>query len=459
VKPELSPYRAVLCVFLLALSAPAVRAQEEPAPEPVRFLIETITVQGPKAAPANIVRAETLLKEGESYTEEQLRQAIYRVHRLPFVLDASFSLRKGSERGAYELLIEVQPARWFFYDHWIRAFRFDEPLDLDDSFRRGLDSSFDLGGLVGARVFVGRSGVVFAALDSEDGGQIGFTQYDLFGRGILASAGASRNLCCLQEVLPIGLDPTFSSWTYEESSKLSVSVSVPLGGRQSFQIAASERWGQALDRDRVILQSRDFSGFFLEDGDLKHRRVEAKWVYDTSDDPLLPTRGVSASAGLEASRFEGSNLREIRFFGVPEPVERRLPEYEAEQIVAAVSGIRHWSVTPRQTVSITGRLAFGQSRIENLLVEDRIRPVTDFDHYSGSVGVQHAVLVRRSREAGNANDLRLETGFELAEERISPAFAVNPLERLQIWTGLVFRHPWGRIRLMLSYLDVGEVLR
>src|SRR5512143_1105438 len=98
---------------------------EEPAQEPARFLIEKITVQGPKEAAANIVRAETLLRPGGSYTEDQLRQAVYRVHRLPFVLDATCSLRKGSRRGAYELLIEVEPARWFFYDAWVRAFAFE----------------------------------------------------------------------------------------------------------------------------------------------------------------------------------------------------------------------------------------------------------------------------------------------------------------------------------------------
>src|SRR3954469_2979572 len=107
--------RAFAILFVLLAGALPVWS-DEAAPEPARFLIEKITVAGPKAAAANIVRAETLLRTGESYTEDELRQAVYRVHRLPFVLDASFSLRKGSRRGAYELLIEVAPARWFFYD-------------------------------------------------------------------------------------------------------------------------------------------------------------------------------------------------------------------------------------------------------------------------------------------------------------------------------------------------------
>ncbi|HEV2844345.1 MAG TPA: hypothetical protein VG477_05825 [Thermoanaerobaculia bacterium] len=456
---RLDPYRAVLCVFLLSLTALSAHAQEEPAPEPARFLIEKITVEGPKAAPANIVRAETLLKEGESYTEEQLRQAVYRVHHLPFVLDASFALRKGSERGAYELFIEVQPARWFFYDHWIRAYQFDEPLSLEEG---DITPDFDrtsasLGGLVGARLFVGRSGVLFAALDSHDGAQGGFTQYDLFGRGILASAGYSRNLCCVREVLPLGLDPTFSYWSYDESQKISLSFVVPLGGRQSVQATFSERRGEASDREEILFRAPGFFSF-IQNGDLTYRRAEGKWVYDTSDDPLVPTRGVSVSAGLEASRFEGRGLR-FALFGIGsfEPVS--FPTYEAEQVVAAVSGIRHWSVTPRQTVSATGRIAAGQSRVENLPLEAAALPATDFDYYGGSVGVQHAATLKRSRGTGNFTDLRLESGAELGAEKVSPEVKTGRLERLQVWTSLVFRNPWGRIRLVLSYLDIGGVFR
>src|SRR4051794_17102739 len=118
-------HRALAWILpLLLLSSLSARGQEEPD----RFLIERITVEGTKEAAANIIRSETLLRPGESYNEGELRQAVYRVHRLPFVLDASFSLRKGSRRGAYELVIDVQPARWFFYDVWFRSFAFDQPL-------------------------------------------------------------------------------------------------------------------------------------------------------------------------------------------------------------------------------------------------------------------------------------------------------------------------------------------
>src|SRR5215213_3037053 len=116
---------AALGLGLLFLAALPGQAQESGgAPEPVRFLLETITVSGANEAAANIIRAEALLEEGGSYTEANLVQAIARVHRLPFVLEATFALKKGSERGAYELAIDVQPARWFFFDQWSHGFQF-----------------------------------------------------------------------------------------------------------------------------------------------------------------------------------------------------------------------------------------------------------------------------------------------------------------------------------------------
>lgn len=430
--------------------------------EQARFLIETIHVVGPNEAAANIVFAETLLEKGKTYTEDQLRQAVYRVHRLPFVLDASFALRKGSERGAYELVIEVQPARWFFFDHWVRGFRFAEPLDLEESFRTDptMRSTFDLGGLAGARLFVGRSGVLFGALDSEEGGQIGFTKYDLFQRGALASAGYSRTVCCVREVLPLALDPTFTSWAFDSSRKISLGLAVPLGGPQSLQLSLSERSGDASSRRSVIVDPQaQIPVIFTADGELAYGRAEAKWVYDTSDDPLLPTRGSSVSAGLEAARFDGRDLVEIfpSVEGGLFPIA--VPDFHSEQVVAAASAIRHWPVTPRQTVSATGRAFGGTSRLRNLMVRFEEPRDVELDTFGGSLGLQHAVKLRHSRRAGDFADMRLESGMEVGVERTSPDLGPSPLERLSAWVGFVFRNQWGRVRVLLSYLDLGKILQ
>lgn len=446
--------RTFQAVALLVLAALPVRAQEAAPQEPARFLIETIAVEGTKEAAANIIRAETLLEKGKTYTEDQLRQAVYRVHRLPFVLDASFALRKGSRRGAYELVIEVQTARWFFFDNWIRTFRFNQPLDLEDSFRtdESMKSSLDLGGLVGARLFVGRSGVLFAALDSEEGAQIGFTRYDLFHRGILASAGYSRDACCVREVLPLTLDPDFASWSFSTSEKLSLGLAVPLGGPQSLQLSASERTGDRGARSEVLLAPGGTiqTDRFVDGRDLTYRRAEAKWVWDTSDDPLVPHRGLGISAGWEASRFATrdavlSALFAAGSFAAPHPGSLR-----SEQVVAAASVIRYWPVSPRQTISTQTRISAGRSRLDNIDDEGNLSHA-ELKSYSGSAGVGYAFTLRRSRTPGWLNDLRLESNVEAGAEKV---ISRAPLQRLSISTGLVFRNAWGRVRLLLTYLNL-----
>jgi hypothetical protein len=457
--------RIVWGIALLLLAALPAWPQEELDSDPARFLIEKVVVEGPREAAANIIRTETLLREGETYTEDQLRQAVYRVHRLPFVLDASFALRKGSRRGAYELVIDVQPARWFFYDQWNRFAHSSEPLNLEDSlieFSEFSQTSLSAGVLVGARLFVGRSGVLFAAFNSEDGGEVGFTQYNLFGRGILASAGFTWNGCCVREVLPLSLDPTFSSWSFESSRKTSLGLSLPLSGPQALQFSLSERRGDGGILHRILggvsesVQLADFSSFVTGE-DLAYRRAEAKWVFDTTDDPLLPSRGLSASAGVEASQLTARDLRALfRADFLSSPVETPFSSSTSEQVIAAASAIRHWSVKPRQTVSASARVFGGQSRLENLAVGDRVLSQVSLDSFGGSLGLQYALTLKRTREPGDLSDVRLEAGAEAGIETTSPDLGPSPLQRLSYWLGFVFRNQWGRVRVMLTYLDFGR---
>jgi hypothetical protein len=451
----------VVCAWS-ALGAPDVRAAsaDDPSPEPARFLIEKITVEGPKAAAANIVRTESLLREGGSYSEEQLRQAIYRIHRLPFVLDASFSLRKGSRRGAFELVIAVEPARWFFLDQWTRGYRFGEPLHLET---RGFTSedrrySVTAGGLAGARLFVGRSGVAFAALDSEEGFQAGFTQYDLFHhKGTIASFGFSTNVCCIAEPLPLGLDPRFANWSFSNSRRLSLNLTVPLGGPQSLQIALSDRAGGAGLRQEILSEPTVQESGGAAGSELSYRRAEVKWVYDTSDDPVVPSRGATLSAGLEAARFAGHGLLT---FDLQRPQEGLLPapSFSAEQVVAALSAVRYWPISTRQTISGTARVAVGRSQIRNLLDGESFLDTVDLKDFAAFARLQHSLTLLRSRGRDRVHDLRWETAAEMGYELTTPRIGTSPLYRFQLDTSLVYRDQWGRLRASLTYLSFGKVV-
>ncbi|HEX7183069.1 MAG TPA: hypothetical protein VF756_14600 [Thermoanaerobaculia bacterium] len=441
------------------------------AEEPPGFLIETITVEGTRTAAANIVEAETRLQEGQTYMEEDLRQAIYRVHRLPFVLDATFALRKGSQRGSYELVIQVTPAKWFFFDHSIRVTHFDEPLSLAGREFGSLTTTFSFPGLIGARLFVGRSSVLFGSLDSEEGFQAGYSQYDLFGRGIVASLGYSHlpeNVCCVAETLPYALDPGFVSWDWDGYDRTSLNLGIPLRKNQSLQIGWTRKSGGSGERFEV-LDTFEFPPVLEvggSDGTMTYNRAEAKWVLDTSDDPLVPTRGFTLSAGIEAYSFETDDLLRIRYILRELPfqldvIQEDIPPYEARSVAAVVSATRHWSLTPRQTVSGTGRLSLGRSSIHDLPAREESIQEADLDVYGLSAGLQHAISLRRARGENGFGDLRWETGLEVGFEGSSPQLGLdtpNPLERLSLSTGLVYRNPWGRLRFQLTYLDIGEVL-
>src|ERR1041385_6899964 len=85
-RPPSPPKRGggLLLALLLLFALPA-QAEE-------RFLIERIDVRHLVHASADVIRAESRLREGERYDESELRDANNRIKRLPFVLDAALKL-------------------------------------------------------------------------------------------------------------------------------------------------------------------------------------------------------------------------------------------------------------------------------------------------------------------------------------------------------------------------------
>jgi hypothetical protein len=89
-----------------AASPPAFPPPTSASPPPT-FLVERIVVEGVRHGSEPIVVSETLLALGQEYTEAELREALQRVERLPFVVEAELSLRRGTARGRFDLVIRV----------------------------------------------------------------------------------------------------------------------------------------------------------------------------------------------------------------------------------------------------------------------------------------------------------------------------------------------------------------
>jgi len=165
--------KRLLCLLVLLGCASAAYAED-------RFLIERIDVRKLVHASADVIRAESRLQEGDSYAEADLRAASDRVRRLPFVLDAVFSLERGSVRDAYVLVITVSETRPLFFRYQLVPF-------FEASQRVG---AADNDALLGARWFAGSRGVFHVAgivhesdrpfESSYISAQAGYTRYGLF---------------------------------------------------------------------------------------------------------------------------------------------------------------------------------------------------------------------------------------------------------------------------------------
>lgn len=448
---------------LLALFAPAVLAGQPAASpgEPPRFEIETITVEGAEKISPEIVISESHLETGASYTEGELQDARYRIIRLPFVLDAEFALRKGTRRGLYELVITVEDTRrWFFgvdvdVVRWARPVSFAS-LETDDY-------SVASAGLSGRRFAAGRHGVLFLAAGGEDGSlHLGYTQYNLFDRSILLGLSASFTDCapeegaegrsgsCRTDLYELGLDPTFSSWSADgDSGRFRLDLGVPVRGNQSVRFSGTFR--DATSGVRRQAYEPDPSGLY-EFEDHEELRANLSWVYNSTDEPVFPSRGTVLEAGLNLNVLR-ADLASVTLRGQRPEVRASM---DSRELGLQVNGSRHWSLTGEQTLSARVQLFLGRSDVENVPTEDRRLLSGSLDVVRGSLAAGHARFLRRARVGSRWRDLRWETDVEWLYRGTSPDFGQtdNPLRGYRMGTGLAFRNTWGLFRLKLSYLDL-----
>jgi len=452
--------RAGAFLLLLLIVTPALWAAES---EP-RFEIETITVEKAYKFSLDIVIAQSRLETGRAYTERELHDAIYRIVRLPLIINAEFSLRKGSRRGLYELVIEVEEARrWFFgvdgdVSYWA------QPISIT-----GLESTDEVTtapATVGRRYGVGRHGIFFFTLSGQVGTLgLGYTHNNLFKRNILLSLGWSYNDCtqrddnssnelgeegCQTEIYDLGLDPTFSTWSPDnEGNTLRGTLGIPLEGNQSVRL-------------RLVVRG-DFSGLrrqaydtdpdrFYRFEDREDVRFEVAWVSNTLDDPVFPTSGVLVEAGVDFFDLS-ADLVNVDLTGETPPWSVRM---RSRQLSGRFLGRKHWALTDRNSVSGSLRLSLGQSDVNNLPTESRELIDDRLNVWDVRVGFGHSALLYFRRAERSWRELRWQNEIELSGMGTSPSgdLPENPLAGFRLSTGLFYRTTWGVFGLRLSYVDL-----
>lgn len=416
---------------LLCASSGAAASYAEP-----RFHLQAIEVRGVRHVSSGVVIAASLLEAGRVYTESELRDAARRVDRLPFVLAADLALERGRERGTYVLVLDVREARRFFFEAGLVASDFDEPLALDDDGPAG--GNLALTATVGARAFLGRHGVLFAAADDE-GVQAGFSHYRLFGSRLFLSLGLAERLCCATEVPPLGLDPAFSAWIDEGGARnASLTLGVPLGADQALRASFSMGTGDHGFR-RPVLGAVGETPF-----DYRHRTqraVRLAWLSDTTDDPLFPATGTSLVVALDARSLEA---------------DLATAELRADLVRLSVLGRRHWPVARRHAFAAGLTLAAGRSEVENL--PDLAAGA--FDVWEAGATIRHSMRLQESKTAPAFRQVYWVNELRVSVQDTSPGFgrAYDSLEVAVLSSGVVWRSEWGIVRIGVRLVDVGDVL-
>ncbi len=448
-----TPTARILTTALLAgLIWPA--AAEASRGEP-RFHIQSIEVRGGRNVSSDIVISESLLEGGRSYTEGELRDAVHRIHRLPFVLEADFALERGRERGRYVLVVDILEARRFFYRAGLKQGYFSDPL----SFEAGAESRDNLAAktTLGARAFVGSYNLLFAAAGNE-GAQVGFTRYNLFDRNVFLSLGYSWETCCTATFEPLGLDPDFSSWIADEGSEnLTLTLGVPLGRNQSLR--GSLGLYTSDDGFRHPAAGRVEPAEVLDYENRSEEELRLAWTYDTTDDPVFPFSGTSLVVAVDYRTLEADLTA---FDGGPAPAYAAPAEMSSEMVRLAVLGRRHWPFAWRHSFAAGLSVAAGRAEIENVPLEvSAVQQLVDetLDTWELAATIRHTMSLHEAKSARRFRQLYWRNRLEYSWGGTSPDFdlELNALEVITLSSEVVYRSAWGMVSFGIRLIELEDV--
>jgi len=247
----------VLLAVILAFTAACTFADS--------FVLERIDINTLDHHRSSIIRAESRLVVGRTYTEADIEQATYRIRRLPFITGADYVLAPGTSKSTRVVQFTFTDQQWLNYDADIQG----------TAVTRG--GGAQLAGGLGFRFFPGGNGIVDVSIGESSltggGGPnaapfnlgLRYSAYGLFGTGAYASIAATGHVV-----------------TGGKNSSLnpSVVVGVPLGLTQTLRGTYD---GHPQDAEVPSTTTAD-------------------WVLDRTDDPFFARRGLTVAVGPEWSK-------------------------------------------------------------------------------------------------------------------------------------------------------------
>ena len=408
------PLVLVLCL-VSTLSALAQQA--------TRYRLERIVVENSNIS-EDIVRGESRLEEEQSYTEEDFRQALYRIRRLPFVTDAVYRIEPGVTPGGTALVIRILDVPPAFYEIGVDSRKTEE------------DTETAVYGILGGRWLLDNLGVFEGGIrdgKDEDGilAGIAYRAYDIYGTGGYATGAIAYR---------------FNADILRYDPEATILLGYPLTRRQSVELRGSQTKSR-FQREVDVLGDDDDDED--DDTDLddnvdlvdrsKFRFLELRWLFESTDDPFFPTRGMTLSGGprwLDSSQ----TVELIGDSGSDDPIIQLVDDQFAIGVAFNADVYRTLFGRNVGFLRLDGTASRNQENDVDLF-DARTRIGLAHDFHSDSTSVLRPWKARLEANGGYSSARR--------DSPVIPKISENtPFAE----AAFLLRHRWGTVRVTGSYV-------
>ena len=432
-----------------AVGGTAPVGTEPSSPASASFLIEKIVVTGVRHGSEGVVATETLLRPGSPYTEAQLREALHRVERLPFVVSADFSLRRGSERGRFELVITVVETKPVFFGGALGLGAFGDGGEIEWAVMASPE--------IGARTFFGQSGELTGTISGIGAASSGSTysealfnvairHHDLFGRRLVGTL--------------------FAGVPQPDERHAGAELAVPLTRTSVLTFGLR----QTRKRSDFEDDSPEWSWFRSTRG--TSTRADAAWRRDTTDDPFAPRQGgrLQVQGSLSAGDTRVSSSHDPWSDWYSGPAEGGWTEEADTRRAEGSLAVRHyWPLASRLAIGAGASLAGFRDHEDGTVFQDGVA-TRDFtwreSSVSGTAEIELLGELRGNRCGTDQCWWSLKTVLTGTETRwrwdpprqsgyaAPTTFGGNDFSSAALTTSvaIAIRGRWGTVRLELSYL-------
>jgi hypothetical protein len=352
-----------------------------------------------------IIRSETRLHTGRAYTTGQIDQALYRVRRLPFIIDATYTLEPGSASDTRVLRIHVIEEQRFHYTFDAqgvaqRGGYVTSIASLGLHFFPGPNGTLDVNmGGVGASAGGGAGVGHFGDISAQ------YTGYGLFGSSAFAGIGISTR--------------------YNGGGERIVSPLVLLG--------------IPLTQTQTVRGTYQRSGVKSENNSV----MTVEWLLETTDDPYFARRGLSLAAGPQRQTFHFAAT-----FNSPPHVLIVDDNDKSRGFVASAE--KFWPVAAHAALWARAN----GSALTHSPTNNGVKG-SDTDSQLGDalIGVAQNFDVWRATEADGFHRLRLELGVGYHRDRQKHKFSTEDRSGGELFVNVTHRSRYGVFRLGVSFVS------